>query len=370
MGENLPALDLGTGALALRLSTGGGSTCAVLEDGRLKCWGAAGSGQSGLGDMVIRGDDPGEMGDALPALDLGTGRSAISASGGFQHQCALLDDGHVKCWGDNQASELGIPGGNRGDNVNEMGDALPALDFGTDAPIRGVYVLSLHSCAIFGDGEVKCWGSTEQGALGLGTIPVNTTEGRVVADSQMVELGTGRVARSLAGGGAFSCALLDGGDVKCWGKNDLGQLGQGDTESRGDEAGELGDALPAIDLGAGRTALTIAGGNTSMCALLDTHQVKCWGGNARGQLGLGDTENRGDGPGEMGDSLPVVDLGSNRSAIGIFLGASHACAVLDNGELKCWGWNYDAQLGVGGHDSRGDAAGEMGDAMPPVDTGF
>jgi alpha-tubulin suppressor-like RCC1 family protein len=192
----------------------------------------------------------------------------------------------------------------------------------------------------------------------------------LASESPPVDLGTGRTARYVDGGGAFSCALLDGGDVKCWGKNDLGQLGQGDTESRGDETGELGDALPPVDLGTGRKALTIGGGNTSMCALLDTHEIKCWGGNARGQLGQGDTENRGDEPGEMGDNLRAVNLGSGRTALGVFQGSAHACALLDNGDLKCWGWNMNAQLGTGGIVSRGDGPQEMGDDLPAVDTGF
>ena len=111
--------------------------------------------------------------------------------------------------------------------------------------------------------------------------------------------------------GGYTCALLDDKSLKCWGGNYFGQLGLGDTNNRGDASGEMGDNLPVVDLGTGRTATAISCDYSSTCALLDDKSVKCWGGNYNGQLGLGDTNNRGDASGEMGDNLPVVDLGSN-----------------------------------------------------------
>jgi alpha-tubulin suppressor-like RCC1 family protein len=72
----------------------------------------------------------------------------------------------------------------------------------------------------------------------------------------------------------------------------------------------MGDNLPAVDLGTGRTARQIAAGQFHTCALLDNNAVKCWGLSPDGQLGQGDTRARGDGQNEMGDYLPVVDLGT------------------------------------------------------------
>jgi alpha-tubulin suppressor-like RCC1 family protein len=129
----------------------------------------------------------------------------------------------------------------------------------------------------------------------------------------------------------------------------------------------MGDALPAVDLGPGRTATAVAAGFFHTCARLDDRRVKCWGNNGYGQLGLGDAVNRGDGPGEMGDALPAVDLGLGRTATAVAGGFGYTCALLDDRRLKCWGNNQFGQLGLGDSLNRGDAPGEMGDALPAVD---
>src|SRR5690606_24683255 len=133
---------------------------------------------------------------------------------------------------------------------------------------------------------------------------------------------------------------LDNGRVKCWGLNSSGQLGQGDTIRRGDQPGEMGNALAPIDLGTGRTATSV----TEACALLDNGSVKCWGLGNAGRLGAGDDQDRGDEPGEMGDALPAVALGAGRSAVAVSSSGLHACALLDNGTVKCWGLNHAGQL--------------------------
>src|SRR5262249_2915630 len=125
----------------------------------------------------------------------------------------------------------------------------------------------------------------------------------------VVNLGAGRTARQLAGGNFFTCALLDDGTAKCWGANGSGQLGLGDVTLRASPS-----ALAPIDLGTGRTATLITAGNGFACARLDNAAVKCWGNNSMGQLGQGDVNNRGDNTGEMGDALGAVALGTGRSA--------------------------------------------------------
>jgi alpha-tubulin suppressor-like RCC1 family protein len=126
----------------------------------------------------------------------------------------------------------------------------------------------------------------------------------------------------------------------------------------------MGDNLSTIDLGSGRKATALSGGTSFFCALLDNGSVKCWGHNPNGELGLGDTNDRGDNSGEMGDSLPTVSLGSGRTAKGIYSGPSHTCAILDNDRVKCWGLNADGALGQGSTTTLGDGPGEMGDNLP------
>ena len=170
-------------------------------------------------------------------------------------------------------------------------------------------------------------------------------------------------------GGHHTCAVLDGGSVKCWGLNGNGELGYGDTSSRGDNASEMGDHLATVDLGTGRTALALTSGRDHTCALLDNHTVKCWGLNEIGELGYGDTDNRGDNTSEMGDNLPAVDLGTGRTAKAVNAGMWHTCAILDNDTVKCWGKNDHGELGLGDTSHRGDNASEMGDNLPVVELG-
>jgi alpha-tubulin suppressor-like RCC1 family protein len=132
----------------------------------------------------------------------------------------------------------------------------------------------------------------------------------------------------------------------------------------------MGDILPAVELGSGRTAKAIAAGNQHTCAILDNASIKCWGANASGQLGLGDTNNRGadyeEGTYQMGDNLPSVDLGTGRTARGIIAGDNQTCAILDNASIKCWGSNISGELGIGETENRGDNSSDMGDALPVI----
>jgi alpha-tubulin suppressor-like RCC1 family protein len=140
----------------------------------------------------------------------------------------------------------------------------------------------------------------------------------------------------------------------------------GDTNDRGDNPGEMGDNLPVVDLGTGKTAVKLAVGNAHACARLNDNSLKCWGYGSFAQLGTGDTMTRGDNPGEMGNNLPVVNLGTGKTTMAFFLGSAHTCAILNDGTVKCWGYNYEGQLGQGDQNNRGDNPGEMGDNLPAV----
>ncbi len=178
-------------------------------------------------------------------------------------------------------------------------------------------------------------------------------------------------------GALHTCALLSGGKVKCWGDNTYGQLGRGDTVDYGKEDDEKPWKIEPIELGTGLVAVEVAADLYTTCARFSTGQVKCWGSNDSGRLGLGCGENNcpfsfnnlGDGPNEMGDALPFVDLGTNQAAVQLAMGGRAACAVLASGALKCWGNNQGGQLGLGDLNSRGDQFDEMGDLLPEVPLG-
>lgn len=371
MGINLPAVDLGNGRSVVQIVTGRDHVCARLDNLQVKCWGKGsvlGLGSSGNN----RGDAPNEMGDNLPAVDLGTGRIALELVAGGNHNCARLDNGRLKCWGN--SLELGLgDANNRGDTPGEMGDALPTLNLGLNRTAVAVYAGVTHTCAKLDNAEVKCWGLNISGSLGLGDTTVRgTTPQTVPANIPALDLGTGRSVVTMALGGQHSCALLDNAQVKCWGENGWGQLGLGDTADRGDAPGEMGDNLPMVTLGTGRNVIDIAAGFSHNCALLDNGELKCWGFQGGGMLGYGATypgNSVGDSLSVMGDALIAVNVGSNLSALEVIGGMLHTCARLDNGEIKCWGSNGSGQLGLGDTVARGDQIAEMGDNLPAVDLG-
>ena len=353
------------------LAGGDYHTCAVLDSGGVKCWGRGLEGQLGQGNTDNLGDNSNEMGANLPVIDLGTGRSAKRILVGEYHTCALLDNNNMKCWGDNGYAQLGQGHGDGlGVGPNEMGDNLSAIDLGTGKKVKTMGASSKHNCAILNDNSVKCWGNNSRGILGQGnTNSIGGYSNQMGDNLSAVSLGAGRTAKAVTLGYWHTCAILDNNRVKCWGGGFYGRLGSGNTNDLGDGAGEMGDSLPYVDLGTGRTAKAIDAGIDHTCAILDNNRVKCWGRGSHGSLGQGNTNHLGDGAGEMGDNLSYVDLGTGRTAKAISSGSHHNCAILDNDDLKCWGWGGSGQLGYGNTNNLGDGANEMGDNLPAVSLG-
>ena len=151
-----------------------------------------------------------------------------------------------------------------------------------------------------------------------------------------VNLGAGRTAVALDLGDLHTCAILDNGELKCWGFNQFGALGNGGNSNINSPPSS------SINLGAGRTAVAVAAGPQHTCAILDNGSVKCWGNDGNGQLGDGGTSSNTNTP-----SSTPVDLGSGRTAVAIGAGDGHTCAILDNGEMMCWGRHTYGQLGIG-----------------------
>ena len=169
-----------------------------------------------------------------------------------------------------------------------------------------------------------------------------------------------------------SCALFNVSNltaIKCWGRNNYGQLGYGDTQNRGDGANEMGQNLSTINLGDNFIPMMVAMGSYENCAISTPKKVKCWGWNFKGQLGYGDTEDRGDGPNEMGNNLTEVDLGDNFDVVQITMGNAFSCALSADGYVKCWGHYYGGRLGSENSDDIGDEPNEMGNNLTEIDLG-
>ena len=368
MGAALPFVDFGTD-VPIALGLGYYQTCAVLADHTVRCFGTNKDGSLGQGHSQDIGTGP-DAAATMPRVNLGIGAQVAALAVNDTHSCVVLATGQVKCWGSNAYGMLGFSNGlyngdKIGDDPGEMGDALPALDLGAGKHAVSVAVGAFHTCANFSDMTVKCWGRNDFGQLGLGDVADRLALGDA---HPTVDVGTGAKVVQMALGQRHTCARLDDGRVKCWGFNSGGVLGLGDIEYRGDEPGEMGDTLPFVNLGTGRTATIIVAGFDSTCAILDNGSLKCWGLNLYGKLGLGDTKSRGHLPGEMGDGLPAVDLGTGRTAVSVAMAPTigGTCAMLDDGSLKCWGLNKEGELGLGDLENRGDEPGEMGDALPRV----
>jgi alpha-tubulin suppressor-like RCC1 family protein len=267
----------------------------------VKCWGENTNGELGYGDTILR-----EPNSSLPFVNLPSGDTIVDIKAGVNHTCILSNAGVLRCWGLGNSGQLGHGStSNIGDQASEMGEALPA-----------------------------------------------------------VNLGTGLSVVQFATGHQHTCAILSDDSLKCWGRNSDGQLGLGNTSNRGDGPGEMGDSLAAINLGTNLKAIQVSGNYYSTCALLNTNQVKCWGNNTNGVLGQGHTNKIGDGPGEMGDFLPAIDLGVGFTSVGIESGAYHNCALSDLGKVKCWGGAGSGQLANGNSSTTGDAPNEMGENLP------
>lgn len=365
--SRMAPVDLGNGLSSELVAAGGdsrsSSTCVINNRNEIKCFGDNSAGQLGIGSTSNFGDSLGEMGNNLGLVNIGS-KKAIDLDSGARHQCALLDNGDVKCWGLNDAGQLGQGNTNNiGDNFGEMGSELKAIPIGNTA--IALAVGDSHSCVITSAHQVKCWGLNMSGQLGQdGVVSLGDTPYEVAALSP-VFLGQGRQATALAAGKEHTCAILDTGAVKCWGKNSSGQLGLDHRSNMGDGVGEMA-ALATVNLGLGHTATAIAAGDNFSCALLDDGGVKCWGENLSGQLGQESNLNLGDDVGEMSQIHPI-NLG--QTARYIAAGGSTACALLTDGGLRCWGENSSGQLGINTTEDIGDNVGEIG-RLSPIEMGF
>jgi len=354
----LGAVSLGRTAIAI--SAGGDNTCALLNNGRIRCWGAGGGGQDGSGHPDDIGDD--EKPSDVPAIDVSN--EAIAVTTGNNHSCALLDDGTVRCWGHGAYGELGY-GSNGSIGRDNSAGSGGAVALG--GPAVAISAGGDDTCAVLGTGEVRCWGSGAFGELGGGNTDDVGLSNKPV-DVPVVSLGAGRTAISVTAGTDHTCALLDNGTLRCWGAGVDGRLGYGNMDNIGDD--ELpSDAPGLVDVGGSVVAVSAGGSQT--CARLGDGTIHCWGAGARGQLGYGDTKNVGDGV--NGDATPAsagaVDTGATPEVRQVAAGTAHTCALASDGTVRCWGHGSSGQLGYGNTNDVGNSPNDLPSAVGTVDVG-
>ncbi len=355
------AVRLGAGRRAVQIALGSSHTCALLDDGTVRCWGLNTVGQLGQANTAPVGDD--ETPDAVPPVSLGGRAVAISAGG--DNTCAVLDGGTARCWGPDTYGQLGTAG----DALTTIGDdETPAqgLKLGVDLPVQTIAMSTTHACALLQGGRVGCWGQGSFNALGYGNADT-IGDDEDPQDAGYVNLGTGRTATAISTGGYDSCAILDDASATCWGYGQYGRQGRGDENSVPNPA-----LVPPLDLGVGARVQAIAAGGVMTgyahaCVILGDGSLRCWGRNPSGQLGYGNLTDIGDTAGETAASGGPVDIGAGRTAVATAAGGTSSCALLDDGTLRCWGLNSSGQLGIASIASVGDD--ELPGSVPPVRLG-
>lgn len=322
-----------TECVRAQVATGNYHTCALLTDGKVRCWGFGASGRLGYGNT----DTVGATNEPADAGDVNVGGLVTQIAVGDSHTCALLSDGRVRCWGLGLSGRLGY---GSADDVGRLNAPADAGDVNVGGKVVQVTAGNLHTCALLDSGNVRCWGSGLNGRLGYGNTE-NVGETNTPAEAGDVNVG-GKVVQVVAGS-AHTCALLVGGDVRCWGSGSAGKLGYGNTE----DVGATNEPADVGDVAVGSPVVQIAAGVSHTCALLTDGNVRCWGSGAYGRLGYGNTEDVSV-PADVGD----VNVGGR--VVQIAAGDWHTCALLANGNVRCWGAGDDGRLGYGNTSMVGD----------------
>jgi len=244
-----------TGVLAI--SAGGEHTCIVNKDHGVMCWGDNSSGQLGDNNAEAKAYFP------VAVSGLASGVAAVAAGG--SHTCALTQTGAVKCWGSNASGQLG-----NGDGTGAQ-HPVPVDVRGLSSGVSGIGSGQAGSCALTVGETVKCWGWNGSGQLG------NGVKGGQSPTPVHVKAAGGAIG--LAVGSDHNCALTEGGGtVKCWGENVVGELGDGNTNPQATAVRVHGFHNPVA---------AISAGSSHSCAIIQGGEARCWGNNVYGMIGNG-----------------------------------------------------------------------------------
>ncbi len=297
---------------AASISVGSQHTCALTTDGEVKCWGANYYGQLG-NDSFVESPTPVDVQGF-------TDEVVIAVSAGYAHTCAVTLAGEVWCWGNNDNGQLG--------DGTFIDRHVPVIVEGLTEKVIAISSGRYYTCALTSSGGIKCWGDNNSDQLGYTpTTPCDYESCSYIPMDVVGFENEGMDAIAISAGAYHTCALTTGGGVKCWGKNGVGQLGDGTTDNRPNpvDVDGLTGGVKAISVGEGHS-----------CALTSGGGVKCWGFNSDGQLGDGTTDER---------HIPIDVSGLTSGVKAISAGGKHTCALTNQGKVKCWGGNEDSKLG-------------------------
>ncbi|QDK38986.1 hypothetical protein [Bdellovibrio sp. NC01] len=325
----------GTQPVVSSIAAGGQHTCAVLNTGALKCWGANDFNQSTTTTEKIT---------AVATAPIAANFSKVTA--GQKHTCGITTGGVAYCWGSNESGQLGSTNLSNTQVAVDSGTILyssisagpsatcgittagilrcwglissvvaPAvLDSGTN--YSSVSVGANHICGITTSNILKCMGTNDKGQLGNGST---------VNSSTFVTIDGGIAYSAVAAGNGFTCGIVANSKyLKCWGQNDYGQVGNNSTANV---------TTPTVIDGSNPYLSVFVGPNFA-CGLTNSNNLKCWGSNSDGQFGDGTVDKK----------IIPTQVNSNTYAAGS-AGGAHVCMVTATGELSCAGSNSSAQMG-------------------------
>lgn len=300
------------------------STCAVLTDGSIQCWGPNVSGTLG-------NDTTTSSLTAVTAYS-NSANPAKQVSVGTFASCAVFHDGTAACWGNdggNPAAPL-LGNGTTGFSLTPV----PVSNISAASPATAISIGSSSACALMGDATVQCWGSNNHGELGTGAAGPESCDSLPCSTVPVPVTGLSGVTMVSVGGLAdVVCAVKNDGTVWCWGSNMYSQLGNGSTEPY------VSSPVQITGLSAAATAVSV--GFSSVCALLADGTVQCWGNNQDGQMGNGTTTSPQTSP------VTVSNITAANPATAIAVNENSACALLQDGTVECWGLAASGSLGNG-----------------------
>ncbi len=309
------------------VSTGGGHTLSVTQDGRLWAWGKNDKGQIGDGTTENRN---------APVEIVRDGARWVAVAAGLDFSLAIDSEGKLWSWGNNVVGQLGD---------GATSDSLFPKQVGSSQDWRSVSAGDYHALALSSSGALYSWGSNASGQLGRTPLAVNG----VVPTWSAVPTAVGGAWKAVSAGGSHSLAIAASNDI-CWswGANHKGQLGR--------NSGEV-DQTPAAFSGVGVNSAA-AGGDFSLVVV--NGAVTAYGDNQYGQLGNGTTNSSGFYSNT--NSVPVsVALNPPGSAVAVAAGKQHALALLNTEAVQAWGRNDSGQapnpFAFGGTSAIGVSAG-------------